>query len=114
LYAYELGRKGDDVIRTGGKLGLLLVSGVVAYVLVLMAQNHAAVNLCDSYATGSRIEDLEDLDGSFFLTRMGPFEIPENPGTQRVIFCATLTMCDTSCSLEIWDRVVVNARFSGL
>ena len=101
------------MVRAGGKMGLLLVGGIVAYVLVLMAQTHAAANLCDSHAVGTTIEDLEKLDGTSFLTRMGPLDVPEDPGTQRVIFCAGLTMRDTSCSLEIKDRVVKDARFSG-
>ena len=94
-------------------MGLVLVGGVVVYVLILIAQTHAAANLCDSYAVGSTIENLENLDDTFLLTRMGPLDVPENPGTQRVIFCAGLTMCDTSCSLEIKDRVVKIAKFSG-
>lgn len=98
--------------RAGGKIGLLLAAGIVTYVAVLMAQNHAAENLCNNYSVGSSIEDLEKLDGTFFLTRMGPLDVREDPGTQRVIFCAGLTMCDTSCSLEIKNRVVKVAKFS--
>lgn len=99
-------------MRAGGKLGLLLAAGIVTYVAVLMVQTHAAETLCNNYSVGSSIEDLENLDGTFFLTRMGPLDVREDPGTQRVIFCAGLTMCDTSCSLEIKDRIVKVARFS--
>ena len=94
-------------------MGLLLLGGIAAYVLVLMAQSDAAANLCENYAVGSTIADLEHLDGTFLLTRMGPFDVPKDPGTQRVIFCASLTMCDTSCSLEVVDHVVKSAEFSG-
>ena len=100
------------MVRAGSKIGLLLVGGIVAYILVLIAQGHAAEDLCDKYAVGSTIEDLENLDGTFLLTRKGPMDVREDPGTQRVIFCAALTVCDTSCSLDIKDRVVKNARFS--
>jgi len=95
-----------------GKMGLLVAGGIAVYISVLIAQGRAAADLCDSYPVGSRIEDLENLSGTFFLTRMGPINDPTNPGAQKVIFCASMAMCDTSCSLEIEDRVVTSARFS--
>lgn len=94
------------------KLGLLIVCGLGVYISVLVAQTRAAANLCDSYPGGSRIEDLATLEGTFFLTQMGPIDDPNISGTQKVIFCASLTMCDTSCSLEIEDGVVKLARHS--
>jgi hypothetical protein len=100
------------MLRIGGTSGLVVVAGVVTYVLVLMAQTNAAENLCEKYPAGSEVAEIEKLDGTFFLTRMGPLQLPDAPGTQRVIFCAGMTMCDTSCSLEIKDRVVTDARYS--
>ena len=94
-----------------GKMGWLVVAGIAVYVSVLIAQNQAAAELCDSYPVGSRIEDLANLSGTFFLTRMGPITDPTNPAVQKVIFCASMAMCDTSCSLELEDRVVTSARF---
>ena len=101
-------------MRTGNIVGLLVLGGIAAYVMLLFAQRNAAAELCDRYPVGSSIEDLDDLDGTLLLTRMGPLDDPENPGTERVIFCAGLTMCDTSCSLEIRDRVVTKAKKSDL
>ena len=101
-------------MRTGNVIGLLVLGSIAAYVLLLSAQRNAASELCARYSVGASIEDLDDLDGTFLLTRMGPMDDPENPGTQRVIFCAGLTMCDTSCTLEIEDRVVTDARKSEL
>lgn len=101
------------MVRTGVKMGLLLAAGVVVYVSILMAQTHAAANLCESHPVGSTIEDPDKLDATFFLSRMGPLDVPENPGTRRVIFCAALTMCDTSCRLEIKDGMVTDAKFTG-
>ncbi len=98
-----------------GKAGPLVAAGIAIYVLVMVAQSRAAANLCDRYSVGSRIEDIEDLDGTFFLSRMGPFpEHPDKSGAQEVIFCASLTMCDTSCWLEIEDQVVKSARYSAI
>ena len=79
-----------------------------------MAQNRAAADLCSNYSIGTHIEDLEDLGGTFFLTRMGPIPKPNNPSAQKVIYCAALTMCDESCSLEIEDGVVIRAEHSTL
>ena len=101
-------------MRTGNIVGLLVLGGIAAYVMLLFAQRNAAAELCDRYPVGASIEDLDDLEGTFLLTRMGPLDDPEKPGTQRVIFCAGLTMCDTSCTLEIKDRVVTDARTSKL
>ena len=111
--AAELGRWVDDMVRGVGKVGLLLmVGGFAVYISILLAQSRAAVNLCDNYPVGSRVEDLENIEGTFLLARMGPLDDPNNPGTQKMIFCAPLTMCDTSCSIEIEDRVVKSAKFS--
>lgn len=99
--------------RAIGKTGLVSVAvGIAVYVLILLAQGQAAANLCNNYPAGSRIDDLGKLEGTFLLTQMGPLEDPGKPGAQKIIFCASLTMCDTSCSLEIEDRVVKSARFS--
>ncbi len=57
--------------------------------------------------------DVENLDGKFFLTRMGHHN-PDNLAAQSVIFCANMTMCDTSCRLEIEGQVVKSAEFSDL
>lgn len=94
------------------KSGLLITCGVGVYVSVLVAQTRAAAKLCDSYPVGSGIEDLATLEGTFFLTQMGPTDDPDSPGTKRVIFCASLTMCDTSCSLEVENGLVKFARHS--
>ena len=96
-----------------GKAGPLVAAGIAIYVLIMVAQSRAAANLCDRYSVGSRIEDIENLDGTFFLTRMGPV-IRNNPAAQSVTFCASLTMCDVGCRLEIEDQVVTSARYSAI
>ena len=96
-----------------GKAGPLVAAGIAIYVLVMVAQSRAAANLCDRYSVGSRIEDVENLDGTFFLTRVGSI-IPIISGPQTVTFCASLTMCDVGCRLEIEDQVVKSARHSAI
>lgn len=58
--------------------------------------------------------NIEDLEGTFFLTRMGPFPDLDQPGVQEVMFCANISMCDTSCSFKVKDGRVIEARFSAV
>lgn len=95
-----------------GKAGPIVAIGIATYVLVMVAQTRAAENLCNKYSVGSVIGDIENLEGTFFLTRMASLPDPKNPAAQSVIFCASMTMCDTSCRLEIEDEVVTNSRYS--
>jgi hypothetical protein len=100
------------MLGTAGKSGLILVCVIAVYISVLTAQSRAAANLCENHPVGSRIKDLENLEGTFALTQMGPTNDLSRPGAQEVIFFAALTMCDTSCSLEIEDSLVIRASFS--
>ncbi len=45
---------------------------------------------------------------------MGPFEVKNRPRTQQALFCAVLTMCDTSCWVEYQDNRVIKAGVSRL
>ena len=96
-----------------GKAGPIVLAGIAIYISIVVAQGRAAANLCDRYSVGTRIEDVEILDGTFFLSPMGSFD-PNNPAAQEVIFCAMMTMCDVSCSLEIEDQVVKSASYRAL
>ena len=102
------------MIRTIKNMALLMLFGMGLYTFLLLAQGRAAADLCDNHPAGSRVENLEDLEGTFFLTRMGPIPNPKEPGTEKVIFCAGLTMCETSCRLEIENGRVTRARYSAL
>jgi hypothetical protein len=93
------------------KADLVVIAGIAIYISVHVAQTRAAANLCNRYSVGTRIEDVESLEGTFFLTRMGHID-PNIMAVQSVIFCAGMTMCDTSCRLEIEDRVVKTAKYS--
>ena len=101
-----------QLINKGGFI--LIVIGIAAYIWMLNAQEQAAAELCDRYPVGSRIEDLSTLEGTSRLKQMGPVNDPNNPGKGSVIYCAGLTMCDTSCSIEIEENIVKSARFSNL
>ncbi len=93
-------------------LGAFLVIGL--YMFMLFASGRAASELCEDHAVGSPIDSIEDIEGSFFLKRMGPVPDPDQPGAQYAIFCASLMLCETSCRLTVRDGLVVEARFSTL
>lgn len=99
-------------MRTLLKLILLIFCGLGIYITSTIIQSRAAAKLCARYPIGSQIENLDNLDGTHFLTQMGPIEDPKLPGVEKVIFCASLTMCDTSCSLTIENGLIKNASYS--
>ena len=104
--------------RSRGRLltqvGILLVVGVGFYVYSLLSQSQAAADLCDNHPVGSALENLEELEGSHSLTAVGPIELQDAPGTTQVIFCAALTMCDTSCRLTVQNGQVTAADYTNL
>lgn len=96
-----------------GKAGPLVIAGIAIYVAVHVAQGRAAESLCDRYTVGARIENVENLEGTFLLTPMGHFD-PDIETSQTIIFCAATTMCDKSCRLEIENGRVTESQYSSL
>ena len=101
-------------MRLGNILGLVVLSGVAAYVLMSRAQSRAATDLCESIPVGTRVESPESLTDSSLLKLMGPIRDPELPNTEVLIFCAGLTMCDVSCQIEVTDDIVTDVVFRSL
>ena len=97
------------IIKTGT---FLVIIAIASYIWMFNAEQQAAVDLCNNYPAGSHIEDLNNLQGASRLKKMGPINNPDNPEVTTVIFCVSTTMCDTSCSFDIEDNIVKNARFS--
>ena len=93
-------------------VGLFVVIGI--YIFMVSASGRAAADFCDDHPVGSQIESLERLEGSFLFKRMGPAPDADVAGANYAIYCASLTMCDTSCRLTVKDGSVVEARFSAL
>ena len=96
-----------------GKTGPLVLAGITIYIAVHFAQTRAAATLCERYSAGTPINDIENLEGTFFLKPMGHYD-PQNPAAQQVIFCVPSTMCDVSCSLEIENGVVTKSDHHSL
>lgn len=101
-------------MRRGNIVGLLALGGIGAYVLTLMAQQHAAEELCEQYSVGTAIDSDSPLQSTWLISMRGPIRVPEQPKARQFIFCSTLTMCDTSCTLVVEDRMVTQSRFSEL
>ena len=103
----------NDMVFRMGKVGPLVIVGLSIYIAVHFAQTRAAVSLCERYSVGTRINDWKNLEGSFFLTPMGHYD-PKLPRVQNLIFCASATMCDVSCSLEIENGLVTKSEHNTL
>ena len=99
-------------MSTTVKLVIVIIIAVAIYIAVSISQSRAAANLCARYPVGTQIESLDSLNDTLFLTVMGPISDPKRPSAQQFIFCASLTMCDTSCSLVIEDGLVKQSNFS--
>jgi len=95
-------------------IGFLILIGFGVYVYALLDQTQSVANLCDSYPAGSQIENLEKLEKSYGLKLIGPIDIGNKPGTQKAIFCAVLSMCDTSCTIEFQNGRVTHSNYSNI
>lgn len=78
---------------------------------IFLQQKHAR-NMCTSYKAGDQMPSIEELDSEYFLHPMGPFEIKEKPGFQRVIFCASATMCDVACEITFKDGQISQVEYA--
>ncbi len=92
----------------------ILAIFVGLFIFTLFASHRAAANLCENHPVGSRMANIEDLKGTFFLSRMGPFPDLDPPGVQDVMFCSSISLCDTSCSFKVEDGIVIEARFTAV
>jgi hypothetical protein len=95
-------------------VGVLLLVGAAFYVYELFRQIQATSDLCDRYPIGSQVEEAGIIGESFGLDSRGPFKIDGRPGAARVIFCASFTMCDKACLLEIEDGRVTRSQHMDL
>jgi hypothetical protein len=93
---------------------VLRIFFVIGLFYLLTAPGRAAKGLCENHPVGTPITNIEDIEGSFLLNRMGPFPDPDQPGVQSAIFCVSLTLCDTSCRLSVKDGLVIKSEFSAI
>ena len=90
-------------------LGFFLLL-IVLYVGGLVLQNNAAASLCERYPEGTPLDDFDSVEGATLLSPRGPLPDPERPGVETITYCASLSMCDTACDLEIRDGAVIRSE----
>ncbi len=96
--------------KTASIIGLVLVFGIATYAYLLTKQIADVEALCSAFTEGAAVGDLRGLEDRYSLKLMGPFAVQDKPGTQEAIFCASMTLCDTSCSVEFQDGRVTKAE----
>ena len=103
------------MIRKTFKLfGLLILAGMGAYIYSIIDQAADVDAVCLHFPKGTPVGDLKTFEERYSVKLMGPFEVKDQPGTHRATFCATLTMCDTSCTIEYRNNVVIESAVSNL
>ena len=101
-------------MKTGSAIGLALVLGVGSYAYLFYKQISDVEEVCSLFPTGQVVGNLEEIENNYSLQLMGPFAVNDKPQTQQAIFCASITMCDTSCSIEFQNNRVTRAEVSRL
>ena len=92
----------------------MVVSGAGAYIYSINDQISDIDKVCSLFPEGTAVGDLKEIENKFSVKLMGPFDVKDKPGTQQAIFCAALTLCDTSCSVEFQNNKVTKAGVSKL
>jgi len=97
----------------GSVLGLLVL-GLGFYIYSMQAQTRDVAEFCSTFPEGSRAESLFAVAQSFSGTLMASDKFADYPGPQQFVYCAPITMCDVSCSLEIKEGVVIKSEYRSL
>ena len=87
-------------------LGILLVVGVGGTIYFLNEQISDIDSVCALFPVGAPVGDLTKIEADYSVQFMGIFTDNKKPGTQKALFCASLTLCDTSCSVEFKNNKV--------
>ena len=101
-------------MKTVSTIGVAIVIGVGAYIYSINDQISDIEEVCSLFPEGTVVEDLKEIEINYSVKLMGPIDVKDKPGTQQAIFCAVLTMCDTSCRVEIKNDRVIKAGVSNL
>lgn len=98
----------------GNGIGLLVLAGIAYYFWSISSQTAGAEKLCAAHPPGTRLVSPATAADAFGVRFMGSQDATQWQKTGKLIFCATLTMCDVSCVLDVEDGVVTRATFSRL
>jgi hypothetical protein len=102
------------MIKALSTLGLLTVIGIGAYIYSMNEQISDINEVCSLFPEGADVGDLREIENSYSVKLMGPFDVKDKPGRHQALFCAVLTMCDTSCWVEYQNNRVIKAEVSSL
>ena len=103
-----------SVMKSVAKSCGLLMLGVGIYIFCLNDQNSDIDEVYSLFPEGAAPGDWKGIEDRYSVKPMGPVEVPDKPGVEQVIFCAYLTMCDTSCNIEYQDKKVTKSGVSKL
>lgn len=95
-------------------IGLLMAVGIGVYIYCFNGQISDIDEVCSLFPEGAAPGDWKAIEDRYSVKLMGPVEVSDNPGVERVIFCAHLTMCDASCNIEYQDNKVTKSGVSNL
>lgn len=101
-------------MKTISILGLVLVIGIGAYVYLLSDQVSNVGKVCSIFLKEAPVGNLKQIAMNYSLDLRGPITVKNKPDTQMAIFCAPLTLCDSSCNIEFQNGQVVKAEAWGL
>lgn len=94
---------------TGTVLGLLFV-GLGFYICTIRLQTRDVAEYCCAHPQGSLAESLFAMAKSYSGKLMGGDEFTDKVRPQSFIYCAPLTMCDVSCSLQVIDGLTTQSE----
>lgn len=89
---------------------IVLLGGIAFYTYTLNKQMSDVEAICLRYPVGASADGLLNIKHEYSTQYTGSYDIKDNPGARRATFCATLTLCDVSCSLEYKDNVIIKSK----
>lgn len=89
-----------------------IIIAIGAYIYAISDQISDAEEICSLYPKGTVVSDFREIEKKTSLRLMRPYDATDKERKQTVLFCATLTMCDTSCSFDVLDSRVIQAKFA--
>ncbi len=100
--------------RVKNIIGAFILGGIGLYIYSITKQIDDVKSVCSLYPVGAKAEGFEAIEKQYSVKYMGIFKERKDSETEQALFCATLTMCDTSCRLEFKNNVITKSKVSNL
>ena len=91
--------------------GIVLLLGIAWYVYAINAQTDDVEAFCSRFEPGQAAPDPEPIALEYSGTLMGPAMPKPRAGKYSFVYCAPLTMCDVSCSVEVENGLISKSDF---